>query len=194
MKIVQVRHVVLLLWFATVGCTRSYVDPELRQVTYADIKSAQSPRAVQLSFLFQTNGAPNAVVTRQMTPKVTAILVKSKLFQSVNPVVAEPVDQLGITINNIADLNGAYRKGFITGLTYGAAGSSVSDYYECMATYQRSGQDRVCKSYHHAIHTTVGLKSGPRGIKPMSLGEAADKMVQDVVLNLLRDLADEGHL
>ncbi len=49
----------------------------------------------------------------------------------------------------------------------------------------------MTKVYHHAIHSTIGNAPGPTGIEPMSVGDAFNKVVEGLVLNLLLDLQKE---
>ena len=78
-----------------------------------------------------------------------------------------------------------------TGLTLGLVGSMVTGGYVITATYTGPGREPVKKVYEHAIHSTVGNKQGPAGLRAVSTQEAFDQVAEDLVLNLLRDLQSE---
>lgn len=85
-------------------------------------------------------------------------------------------------------------KGIGTGLTLGLVGSTVTDGYVFTATFTPLGKVSVTKEYRHAIHTTIGAKSGPPGLQPMSPQEAFDHVLEELILRLLLDLRLGEHL
>lgn len=101
---------------------------------------------------------------------------------------------LKVDMDNVGDMGTAMAKGFGTGLTFGLVGSTVKDGYVFTATYQRPGLPPIQKVYKHAIHTTVGNKSGPEGLEPLTPSSAFDRVVEGLVLNLVKDLQDENAL
>src|SRR5204863_6648256 len=109
------------------------------------------------------------------------------LFSSVVSAGGENADQLNINMNNVGDIGAAVGKGIGTGLTLGLAGSMVTDGYDFTATFQRPGVAPVKKQYKHALHTTIGNKSGPEGLTPMTPTEAFDQVVKELVMKLLKD-------
>ena len=196
------------VWFAVTllfasyilcGClqVRSYVDPKLPRASLADIQPPQSPgqaRPLQLTFEFQRNGSPHGGVTRQVRPQIVRVLTDSKLFSSVSARNSNEEARLEIVLNNLANIGDAAGKGFLTGLTFGGAGSLVTDSYVMSATFAAPGKPRVSKTYEHALHTTIGNKKGPEGLQPKSVKEAFEEVVDQLMLNLLRDLQKEGAL
>ena len=67
-------------------------------------------------------------------------------------------------------------KGLGSGLTLGLAGSEVVDGYEMTAIYTPAEGYPVTKTYNHAIHTTIGLHSAPKGMEPLLLADAFDQV------------------
>ena len=94
-----------------------------------------------------------------------------------------------VSFNNVPE-EGAFGKGFGTGLTLGLAGTAVSDFYE--ATIVRTQADTsVTRDYGHAIHSTVGNVSEPpvaNVAASANLNDAFKSMVEDVVLQFLIDM------
>ena len=82
-------------------------------------------------------------------------------------------------------------KGFVTGLTFGLAGSAVTDGYVCTVQYLPAGQDKVITATaKHAIHTTLGNASPPPNArKSADMAEAVKTMTHEILSNALRDLA-----
>ena len=185
-----------LLGILASGClsTRSYVDPALGHLAYADLTAANAPRPVQLVVEFQTRGKKNLAATSSTYDRVSTVLRGSGLFSAVQSTGSPDSDRLEILMNNVGDIGKAVSKGIGTGLTLGLVGSMVTDGYEFTATYTAPGKPPVTKTYQHALHTTVGNKQGPPGLKPMSTNEAFDQVVEDLVLHLLRDLEKDGAL
>lgn len=187
-----VRRVLVLVAASVVstGCVvKAYVDPTLPKVAYSDIAPKINRRPLHLSAEFLTHGKPNPRATELAFEKIQKVLLASQLFSTVSTGRRETsVDYLAVVMHNIGDTAKAGRQGAITGLTFGLAGSLVTDEYVFTATYVPVGKEPVKREYRHAIHTTVGAKDGPPGLQPMSLDEAFDKLIENLVLNLLQDL------
>jgi len=172
--------------------TRSYVDPTLGHLAYSDLTAASASRPVTLIVEFQTRGKRNLAATNSTYDRVSTVLRGSGLFSGVQANGSPDADRLEIVMNNVGDIGKAVSKGIGTGLTLGLVGSMVTDGYEFTATYTVPGKPPVTKTYQHALHTTVGNKKGPPGLKPLSTQEAFDQVVEDLVLHLLRDLEKDG--
>jgi hypothetical protein len=48
--------------------------------------------------------------------------------------------------------------------------------------------------YYHALHSTIGNAEGPKGLTPMKVQEAFDKLLEELMLNLILDLQKEERL
>jgi hypothetical protein len=173
------------------GCATMYVDKGLKDVAPAEYMKPPEPKPVQLLFNFQTKGAANARATKFLSEEVTRTVTSSGLFSSVS---ADPVTGgalLSITLNNVPITDNAFAKGFATGLTFGLAGSQVSDGYVCTIDYlPAAGRTQMQKKLRHAIHTTVGAKGAPdNGIKAKNPTEAVTTMARQIVGNGLKDLS-----
>ncbi|MBX3653153.1 MAG: hypothetical protein KF686_03140, partial [Ramlibacter sp.] len=116
------------------------------------------------------------------------------LFAKVDdqPVAGEAV--MSVTINNVPLTDDVYAKGFMTGLTLGAAGSTVTDGYICTVKYQAiGGGASITKTAKHAIHTSLGSAGAPpNAIKAASIEEAVRTMVRQVVGNALSELSHDA--
>lgn len=110
------------------------------------------------------------------------------------PTADSGAPQLKVIVNNIADLGSASAKGVGTGLTFGLAGSVVSDYYEMQVVLTR-GQKTISKDgYKHALHSTIGNASGPAGLDPTTPAAGFGKIVEQMLLNALKDLDADPEL
>lgn len=185
-----------LLGILASGClsSRSYVDPQLGHLAYTDLQAASVPTPVHLVLEFQTRGKRNLAATNSTYDRVISVLRGSGLFTNIQATGAPDAARLDILMNNVGDIGKAVSKGVGTGLTLGLVGSMVTDGYEFKATYTAPGKEPVTKTYQHALHTTIGNKQGPPGLKPMSTQEAFDQVVEELVLHLLQDLQKEGAL
>ena len=174
------------------GCisTRSYVDPKLHDLNWSAIKAPPQAHAAGLGVEFFRNGERYARADKDARGAVERALQKSG-------VVTLQADgspaRLSIRINNIANIGESIRKGFGTGLTFGAKGSSVTDGYEITIQYEHAGQ-KLEKTYQHALHSTVGNAEPITPATPMTPVQAFDQVIEDAVIHFLRDAQDQGVL
>jgi hypothetical protein len=183
---------VLFFCVCVTGClsSKSYIDPQFKKAAYSDIGKVATKYKGNIDVEFQRNGEHLSNVDKELRTHV------EKVFRATGVVepVTEPVGlKIKVIANNIGDLGEARRKGFATGLTFGAAGSTVTDYYDFTIEYQ-NGSTSKSFSYKHAIHTTVGNRSAPIPVEPVPLAEAFGKVVEDIILNFVRDMQQSGEL
>lgn len=173
------------------GCANMYVDTASKEVSIAEFKKVAQPKPVQLAFEFQTNGAPNTAATSFLKDSVALQIRESGLFSADTAAAGSPVALMTIKLNNVPITKNAAAQGFVTGLTFGLAGSAVTDGYECTLSYLPPGQATpIVTTARHAIHTTLGNASAPAGAgKPLDPQTAIRTMTRDVVSIALRDLA-----
>lgn len=188
----RARLLFTLLWAAALtGCANFYVDGNTKDPAPAQYRRAAQAKPVQLMFEFQTKGALNARATEALKADVTAAVQKSGLFSSVSDQPVDGAAVLSIVLNNVPLTDDAFSKGFVTGLTFGLAGSQVSDGYVCTARYLPPGQSKpAIASARHAIHTVMGTGADPHGaVKAENLDAAVRTMTRQVVGTALANLS-----
>jgi hypothetical protein len=175
---------------ALTGCASAYVDTATKPVPVSEMKKVAQPKPVRLVFEFQTKGAPNPRATEFLKEQVTDQIKKSGLFASIDSTAPSDA-MLNVTLNNIPLTDDAAAKGFVTGLTFGLAGSAVTDGYVCTVSYLPPGQSApIVKTAKHAIHTVLGnANPPPTAKKSENLGAAVRTMTDEVLSNALRDLS-----
>jgi hypothetical protein len=175
------------------GCTSIYVDTATKEVPVAEMKQVAQPKPVQLVFEFQSKGAPNPRATEQLKDVVVKEVKETNLFSSVSTDPAPGVAMLNVTLNNVPLTDNIAAKGFVTGLTFGLAGSAVTDGYICTVSYLPPGQTTpIVKTARHAIHATIGnANPPPNAVKSASIREAIDTMTRGILSNALKDLSDD---
>ncbi|ANJ71015.1 hypothetical protein K6V72_07670 [Ralstonia insidiosa] len=173
------------------GCASTYVDTATKLVPASEMKKVADPKPVQLVFEFQTKGAPNPRATTLLKDTVAKEVVDAGLFSKVATDPTPNVSMLNVTLNNVPLTDNPGAKGFVTGLTFGLAGSAVTDGYICTVSYLPAGQATpIVKTARHAIHTTMGNANPPAGVqKAASMLDAVQQMTRDVVSNALKDLS-----
>lgn len=171
--------------------TKTYPDPQYRKASSASIGTFSAPVKVRLEVVFQRNGKSMPKVVKTVRPMVEKHLTGSGAFVLVTDSTA-PV--LRFTLNNVANLDEAMKKGFVTGLTFGGKGSTVTDYYE--AKIELAGADgKQTKNYKHALVTTIGNTNAPlQGVAPLKMMDAFNVVVQDIVMNFVQDMKTDGKL
>jgi len=182
----------LALTMLVSGCLTitPYVDPTLGDVPAAQHVTVASPQPVQLIFEFQSKDAINRRATNLLEQQVTEAVQSSGLFSQVSTTPVPNGALLSITIDNVPEADAA-SKGFATGLTFGLAGSTVTDYYVGTAHYAPGGGAPVITAQErHSIHSVVGAGSGPPGmVRSQNLEAAFHQVLHQLLDHLLNDVA-----
>lgn len=174
------------------GCftPQTYVDPTFHRAGYESLQRLAQPVPVKVDVQFQRNGKPLPAVDGELRSHVERTLRATGVAV---PATADTKATISVTGNNIADIAAAKAAGFKTGFTFGGAGSMVDDNYEFVCVYQANGQDKKY-SYQHALHTAIGHTQRPAGLAPTTPADGFGKVVEDVILNFVKDLQDAGLL
>lgn len=191
------KALVLLLAFLHVGCIspKSYVDPQFQGATLADIKPCDHPHPVVVDVSFQLNGTVTPEAEHYVDNWIMEVLRDTKVFASVSQNQQTNASHLKIVVNQIVD-NGIAANGKVLGtvFTFGAAGNAIIDNYEMTTVYTSASGGPITKTYKHALYSTIGSHPGQPGLKPMAPAEAFNHILEDMLLNLVRDLQKEGLL
>jgi hypothetical protein len=188
----------LLVAFALIasGCVNMYVDLGTKEIPSAQFKKPATLQEAQLLFEFQTKGAKNDRATTLLREKVLNQVRESGLFSKVTETAVPSGAILSIVLNNvpITDPGDAAAKGFVTGLTFGLAGSQVSDGYVCTAKYlPPNGGASISAEAKHALHTSIGAGSPPKNaVKAESVSEAVFTMTKQIVSNVLLGVSSDS--
>lgn len=180
--------------FILTGCATHYVDTALKDVPSEKLKKVAAPKPVQLLFEFQTKNGSNPVATNQLKSQVTEIVKKTELFSDISPTPVANGTVLSIVVNNVVLTDDAASQGFVTGLTFGLAGSSVTDGYVCNVVYiPDHNTPKISKVVRHAIHTTLGNAKVPANAgKPVPMEEAVTTMLRQIVTNGVNDIGNDA--
>ncbi|WP_062472950.1 hypothetical protein [Variovorax boronicumulans] len=172
------------------GCASHYVDGALKDIDAVTYVKPATPAPVQVLFDFETKGVSNSRATEALKKQVISQVEASGLFSTAGEKPVPNGAMLGIKINNVPVQDDAFSKGVVAGMTFGLAGSQVSDGYICTVNYVMPGKAPVVKVVRHAIHTTVGASASPgNATKAKTLEDAAITMTRQIVGNALNDLS-----
>jgi hypothetical protein len=173
------------------GCANMYVDTATKEIPAAQFKKPAALQDAQVLFEFQTKGAKNDRGTTFLKEKVLDQVKASGLFSNVTESAVASGAVISIVLNNVPLTDNAFGKGFVTGLTFGLAGSQVSDGYICTAKYlPPNGGAALNAEARHAIHTTIGASAAPpNAVKAESPAEAVYAMTKQIVSNVLFNLS-----
>ena len=183
--------------FTLSGCASMYVDNGMPDVPASAYVRPPTPQPVQMLFTFKTKGTANTKATELLKKNATDAVMASGLFASVGSAPTPGGTLLSVTIDNVpvTSEKDAMAKGFTTGLTFGLAGSQVTDGYVCTVDYIASpSAAKITKVVHHAIHTNIGAHSAPaNSTKAASAMAAIKTVVNQAIGNALKELsADPG--
>lgn len=173
---------------ACVPAVKTYVDPQYHHATYDTVHRLVQPMPVKVDAQFEMNGSPKPAEDALVQSQVEQTLRASGVFTPTNSANAA----ITVLANNIADIGSARAKGFGTGMTFGAVGSTVADNYEFTFTYRDNGTTKYQGTYKHGVVTTIGNASGPAFVTPTTPDDAFHHVVEDVVLNFIQDMQDKG--
>jgi hypothetical protein len=169
------------------GCisVKSYVDPGFGPATYSELRAPLQKHQVRVDVEFQRNGEPFPRASGELRSHVERTLLASGVVQ---PEVSGVDTVIKVVVNNVADMGDAVAKGFGTGLTFGAAGSTVVDGYEIKISLIADGQ-QVDTAYEHALHSTVGNSAPPfQGVEGTTPADAFGKIVEEAVIKFIKDM------
>jgi hypothetical protein len=176
------------------GCImpRMFVDPALGDVPSAERIAAANPRPVQFIFEFRTKGAANARATNQLRAQMTEIVSASGQFSEVSSAPVPNGAILAVTIDNVPQEDAAAR-GFGTGLTFGLAGTTVTDFYEANARFvPQAGASEIRTQVRHAIHSQIGATEAPANmVQAATPQEAVNTTMRQILERLIYNLAKE---
>lgn len=167
-----------------------YVDRSLPPASKADVAAITSPQPVQFLYEFQSRGTANARATEGTRERVLGVVKDSGLFSVISAEPQANQRRLTVVINNFPVTEDAASKGFGVGLTFGLAGTTVTDGYDCNATLTVPGAAPVALQYKHALHTTIGNTSPPPGLTPEpSAQDAITKLLSQLMWSIMRDVS-----
>lgn len=175
------------------GCIspKSFTDPQVPPISFDAVERQAEPLRLRHFVEFQRNGAsyPAAHAT------LNAIVERTLRGSSVILPAEDGLDgEIRVTVNNIGDLGDAAARGFGTGLTFGVVGSTVVDGYEMSALLNARGRTASRSGVRHSIYTAIGNTSLPPGAELTTLDLAFQKVVESMLLRVLRDMQQRGDL
>lgn len=185
---------VILLAGVLTGCIspKSYVDPAFSKASYNDIKAVDKKYDSLVQVEFQRNGELLPQANNEVRGHVERTLRATGV---ITPNNAAENFTIKVVVNNVADMSDAFSKGFGTGLTFGAVGSTVTDYYEIEINYTGEDGKTITENYKHALHTTIGNADAPIENVPETTPAAGfGTIVEQTILNFIADMQKQGKL
>jgi len=193
MRKLRSAFTLLCLGVLVSGCIspRSYVDQSFQGASYEEINRRREPMRATVVVEFQRNGETYSgaqPLLRDISERVlrgTGVIL---------PTPGGPDGVVRIVVNNFGDLAAAAARGFGTGLTFGAVGTTVTDNYEMTITITAGGVTRSKSGIRHALHTAIGNTSLPSGVEPVTPDMAFQRVVEAMLLRAVRDMQRDGDL
>ena len=167
------------------------VDTTVPKVAYDDVTKRPQPLQLKLSVEFQRNGQPFPNADAMLRDNAERVLRASGVIV---PVASSPEGEIRIVVNNIADMGDAVAKGFGSGLTLGLVGTTVTDAYQMEVTLTSSGKTIRRDNVKHALHTAIGNTTFPEGTEVLEPATAFGRVVEQMLLRVLRDMQQSGDL
>jgi hypothetical protein len=180
----------LALGLVVTGCVRItgvYIDPTLPPASAAEVRPAKHPTAVQLLVEFRAHDVPKAGPTVFTQGRLLDIGRKSGLFSAMSTDPVPGGRRLVVTIDDDAGPRTGSPE--ITGLTFGAAGTAVTDAYHWDVSYDVPDHAPISLAYEHRLISTIGVASGPPGLTSYSTGAAVTMITDQLGWSIMRDLS-----
>jgi hypothetical protein len=175
------------------GCVTPtvYVSRALGDVPAEKKVKVADPQPVQLLFEFQTKGSFNSQATSFLQNKVEMAVQSTEVFSQTRWAPVPNGTVLSIKINNIVLTDNASAAAFMTGFTFGLAGSNTTDGYVCTLEYLPGpGQPKITKEVRHAIHTSIGNTDPPiNSLKAPNVEQAIYMVTRQLVSHGVNQLA-----
>lgn len=174
------------------GCMSkfSYVDPGYSEATYKDIEPVTEKYRLALQVKLLNNGEPVESGIRQARSLIESTLWTTGIFDLTDSPSAA---SLVVVINNVSE-KAAVAKGFAAAASFGAIGSTVTDYYSVAIEYTSPAGTQWQSDYQHALHTVVGNKKPLQNIELTTPALGFATILEQVVLNAVKDLQSQGIL
>lgn len=171
---------------------KTYVDPSFSQASYNDILPVAKKYETKIQVEFQRNSKPFEKANQEVLGHVERTLRATGVIK---PSPEQAQISVKVVVNNIVDLGKAAAKGAGTGLTFGAAGSVVSDYYEITIELTDKYGTKISETYQHALHTTIGNKKAPfDNVQATTPADGFGKVMEQTLLNFIKDMQAQGML
>lgn len=164
--------------------TKSFLDPSFPKISYEELQKPLQPKKLKVTAEFQRNGKHLEKVDQSISDSTERILRASGLAI---PGSDGADGTIHVVLNNIADMGGAVGKGLGTGLTFGLAGSLVTDAYEMQVTIKVGGKTFTRTAVKHALHSAIGRAATPEGIETMPLQTAFERLFEQMLLRVLKE-------
>jgi len=179
--------------FILSGCVsmKSYVDTSYASYDYDTLTKPAEPMPIRLETEFSTNGKPNSSANKFLAKTLTADFAENGQFVVVEDASA-PL--LTVALNNVANTKDAMGKGFVTGLTLGASGTTVSDGYEAKLSFD-DGNSTITRDYKHGMVSTIGNEAAPEGAaEALKPAEAIDEIIEDIMARFISEMSTGSYV
>lgn len=172
-----------LMLTACAPAMKSYADPAFYKAGYKDLTVTEKAQPVRVEVQFQRDGKPREESDGRLRAHVERVLTSTRVFK---------VDQMSpsvlrVVVNNVGDKSTARAVGFKTGISLGFSGGIVDDEYQFNFSYRPAGGPKKDQYFRHVMHTAVGGIDFPPGYAPLTPAEAYGKIVEDAVLNFVKE-------
>jgi len=191
----MIKIILMLLPIITLtGCIspKTFVNPNFGKASYDDIQNVANKYDTEVIVEFQRNGEPLSAADGEVRSHVERTLRATGVIK---PSVDKSEYSIKVIVNNLANISEAGAKGFGTGLTFGAIGTTVVDYYEVEIIYIDKTGVNFSKNYKHSLHTTIGNEKAPfENAQPTTPADGFGTVIEEVLLNFITDMQRDGKL
>jgi hypothetical protein len=175
------------------GCmsTKSAIDPAYNKTKYEDIAQPAEAYKWRVSVQFLVDGKPYQRGDSMLQDQVERVLQDSGLIV---PTPDSTSGEIHVILNDSYNKAATVTKLFGYVLTFGLIGTTVTDYFEMEVTITTNGKTFHKRGIRHTLYTTVGNAKLPEGSQSVPQQTAVHRIVEEMLLNALKEFQQSGSL
>jgi hypothetical protein len=161
---------------------RSFVDPGGPSLQAGDLVRPAQPLHLTVRATMLVDGLHEEDGDDLLRERVERVLLASGVIE---PVLEHAEGEIQVFLNDAGDRTASAAKGFGTGLSFGAAGSSIEDNYEMTVTITQAGRTFRSAGLRQVIHTLLGQAPAPPGAEMLETSAAVERVIRQLLLEAL---------
>jgi hypothetical protein len=173
------------------GCAaqQSFLDPGGPDPQPGELLRPAHPLRLAVHARLLVDGLHEEDGDALLQERVERVLLASGV---VEPVLEHADGQIEVVLDDRGDRAAAAAKGFGSGLTFGAVGSSIEDDYEMAVTLTVGGRVFHSAGLRQPIHTLIGEAKPPGGAEMLETSAAVERVVRRLLLQALIQFQQAG--
>lgn len=179
----------LFVSVAIAGCTapRSYLDPSSSEMSYDQLRRPETPQRLNLTTAFQRNGQSFTDGDPPLRAITERVLRTSGLIE---PAATRNEGEISVIVNNVSQASTLGRDVSGGRLGLGLIGNAGADHYVMSVTIRSGLAGEASATDRPRYFSASNSAEAPTGLDLMSSDRSFGKVVEQLLLGILRDYQD----